>query len=224
MHANDVSEHTNEDFVSNLTRLQTPPHTPELHLHLSDDLEQIWSAVQRRSGRPDEPIPFWAFAWAGGLAVARYLLDHRDLVAGKRVLDVATGSGLCAIAARMAGAASVCAADIDPLCGVAVAMNAAANGVDVAFIAGDLLASPPPEVDLIVAGDIGYERVLAGVMIDWLGIAHRNKTMVLIGDPERRYFPRKEVLQVAHYDIETTLELESSARKQTGVYTFPEPA
>lgn len=211
-------------FVARVTRLQTPPCTPEIQLCLAGDFDNVWHAAQQRSGRANEPIPFWAFAWAGGLAVARYLLDHPEAVAGKRVLDIATGSGLCAIAAKLAGAASVCAADIDPLCGAAVALNAAANQVDVSFVEWDLLAGAPPDVDLIVAGDIGYEASLARSMLDWLAGAHRNGAGVLIGDPDRRYFPSEEMRVLARFDIETTRELESSTHKRTGVYTFPDGA
>ena len=212
------------EFIAGVTRLRSPKTVPEIALHLADDLDVIWTDAQQRSGCVDEPIPFWAFAWAGGLAVSRYLLDHPGAVSGKRVLDIGTGSGLCAIAAKLAGAASVCAADIDPLCGAAVRLNATANDVEVRFVERDLLAEALPEVDLIVAGDIGYEASLARSMLDRLAVAHRNGAGVLIGDPERRYFPHGEMRLLACFEIETTLELENSTRKRTGVYTFPDRA
>lgn len=208
-------------FIAHMTRLQSPPHTPEIQLWLADDLDHVWEAAQQRSGSTNEPIPFWAFAWPGGLAVARYLLDHSSTVSGKRVLDIATGSGLCAIAAHLAGAESAFAADIDPLCGAAVALNAKENEVDVAYIANDLLSGEPPVVDLIIAGDIGYEQALAQRMLAWLERAHRCGVEVLIGDPGRRYFPREAMCLLALFDIETTLELESNTQARAGVYTFP---
>lgn len=224
MDASSSARQTDEGFVRMQTRLQTPPQLPEMRLWLADDLDLIWRAVERRNGRVGEPIPFWAFAWAGGSAVARHVLDHPEIVAGKRLLDIATGSGLCAITASLAGAETVSAVDIDPLCRAAVALNAAANGVEIGFTLGDLLDSPPPDVDVITAGDIGYERDFAERLLAWLGAAHRQGVTVLIGDPGRRYFPRDDMLLLTRYEIATTRALESSAQKVTGVYTFPDRA
>src|SRR5881394_80050 len=139
------------DFVAANTRLQAPPHTPEIRLHLADEITPIWRLTEEALGQIGLPPPFWAFAWAGGQALARYLLDHRDVVAGKRVLDFASGSGVVAIAASLAGAAEVLANDIDVFCGAALAANAQANGVEVAFTQANLLDADPPAFDVICA-------------------------------------------------------------------------
>jgi predicted nicotinamide N-methyase len=164
------------------------------------------------------PPPFWAFAWAGGQALARYLLDHPDEVAGKRVVDFATGSGIVAIAAAKAGAADVLAADIDGFCAAAVALNAAANGVAVRFTDANLLDAAPPSADVILAADICYEQPLAGLVMAWLGRARAAGTRVLIGDPGRSYFPMSGLTQLAEYRVPTTRELEDAEVKRTGVW------
>jgi predicted nicotinamide N-methyase len=208
-------------FILHNTRLQRPPLTPELQLYLADALTPLWQMTERELGAQGVPPPFWAFAWAGGLALARYLLDHPAEVAGRRVLDFAAGSGLCAIAARQAGAVAAQAADIDPFCAAAVALNAAANGVTVAFTGADLLAADPPAPDLILAGDICYEQPLAGRVLAWLRLAHARGTRVLIGDPGRAYFPQAELAPLAVYQVPTSRELEDAPIKQAGVFTFP---
>ena len=208
-------------FILANTRLQTPPHTPELRLYLADEITPIWRLTEEALGELGLAPPFWAFAWAGGQAVARYLLDHPAEARGRRVLDFATGSGLVAIAAMLAGAGQALGSDIDPFCGAAVALNAAANGVAVTFTDRDLLDAPPPAADLIVAGDICYEKPMAERVLAWLRLAHDRGTRVLIGDPHRTYFPRGELVKLAEYQVETTRELEDFAVKRTGVYTFP---
>jgi predicted nicotinamide N-methyase len=164
--------------------------------------------------------PFWAFAWVGGQAVARYLLDHPADVAGKRVVDVGAGSGLCAIAALKAGAAHALAADVDPLCEEAVALNARANGVSVTFSGSDLLDADPPDTDLILAGDVCYEKPLAERVLSWLKRAHGRGVRVLIGDPGRPPFRREGLVRLADYQVPTTRELEDRPVKQTGVFTL----
>src|SRR4051812_35082059 len=133
------------DFILRHTRLQRPPHAPELQLHLADEIEPIWRMSEEELGEMGLPPPFWAFAWAGGQALARYLLDHSEEARGRRVLDVASGSGLVAIAAMRAGAAEAVANDLDPFCEAAVAVNAAVNSVQVAYLGENLLDRPPPE-------------------------------------------------------------------------------
>jgi len=177
-------------FILANTRLQAPPHAPELQLHLADEITPIWRMTEEELGEMGLPPPFWAFAWAGGQALARYLLDHPAEAAGKRVLDFAAGSGMVGIAAMRAGTASALAADIDDFCEAAVALNAEANGVAMDFTAADLLDADPPEVELICAGDICYEKPLAERVMAWLAVAHARGTRVLIGDPGRSYFPR----------------------------------
>ncbi len=207
-------------FILANTRLQSPPHVSELRLHLADEITPIWRMTEEELGELGLPPPFWAFAWAGGQAIARYLLDHPGEAAGKHAVDFATGSGMVAIATRKAGAASVLGADIDGFCQAAVALNAEANGVAVAFTDQNLLEAPAPECGLITAGDICYEKPLAERVLTWLAAAHRAGTRVLIGDPGRTYFPKQGLVQLAEYQVETTRELEDMAVKRTGVWTF----
>jgi predicted nicotinamide N-methyase len=166
------------------------------------------------------PPPFWAFAWAGGQAVARYVMDNPDIVAGKSVLDLATGGGMAAIAAAKAGAASVVANDIDPFCEAAVALNAEANEVLVEFRLGDLLGGPAPAVDVLLVGDLAYEKPTAEKVRPWLAAAHAAGTKVLIGDPGRSYFLSDGLIRLAEYQVPTTRELEDMEVKRTGVWTF----
>ena len=208
-------------FILANTRLQAPPHTPELRLYLADEVTPIWRMTEDELGAIGLPPPFWAFAWAGGQALARYILDHPGEVAGERVVDFATGSGIVAIAAARAGAASVLAADIDPFCAAAVALNAAANGVAVRFTDRDLLDEAPPRVALITAGDICYEQPLADRVMAWLGAARAAGARVLIGDPGRSYFPQSGLVQRAEYRVPTTRELEDVEVKRTAVWAIP---
>ena len=207
-------------FILQHTRLQRPPHTPELQLHLATEVEPIWRQTEEALSRTGLDPPFWAFAWAGGQALARYLLDHPAEAAGLRVLDFATGSGLVAIAAMKAGAASVLASDVDPFCEAAVALNAGANDVEISFTGQNLLLDDPPEADAIYAGDICYEWPLADQVRQWLQAAHRRGTRVLIGDPGRAYLPREGLRLLARYEIETTRELEDREVRSTGVFIF----
>lgn len=209
-------------FILEHTRRQTPPHTPELTLHLADQITPIWRLTEEALAEIGLPPPFWAFAWAGGQALARYLLDHRETVAGKAVVDFASGSGIVAIAAAQAGATRVLAADIDPFCGEALALNAEANGVAIGFTDTDLLeAAPPAWAQVILAGDICYEKPLADRVIAWLAEARAGGATVLIGDPGRSYFPRQGLLKLAEYQVPTTRELEDMEIKKTAVWTLP---
>jgi predicted nicotinamide N-methyase len=207
-----------EAFIRANTRRQRPPHTPEIELHLADELTPIWRLTEEALGELGLEPPFWAFAWAGGQALARYLLDNPALVAGKRVFDFATGSGLVAIAAMKAGAAEATGCDIDRFCDAAVRLNAAANGVEVGFVHGDILDRPPPEAEVFLAGDIAYEQPLAGRVRAWLGEARRRGAEVLIGDPRRTYFDPAGLEPLAEYSVETTRELEDFAIKRAGVW------
>jgi predicted nicotinamide N-methyase len=208
-------------FILENTRLQAPPHTPELQLHLADEITPIWKLTEEALAEIGLPPPFWAFAWAGGQALARYVLDNPEIVAGKRVIDFASGSGLVAIAAMKAGAASVLAADIDVFCEAAIGVNAAANGVEVAFTEVDLLGAPPPATDVLLAGDICYERPMAEAVMAWLGQGRAAGASVLIGDPGRTYFPKDGLSKLAEYQVPTTRELEDMAVKRTSVWTLP---
>ena len=208
-------------FIRANTRLQRPPHTPEIQLHLADEITPIWRLTEEELGEMGLPPPFWAFAWAGGQALARYLMDHPAEAAGKAVIDFASGSGLVAIAAMKAGAKSVLAADIDVFCGAAVEANAEANRVNIAFTDVNLLEADPPAADLITAGDICYEKPLAEQVLAWLAKARANGARVLIGDPGRTYFPKDGLIKLAEYQVETTRELEDMTVKRTAVWTFP---
>lgn len=208
-------------FIRDNTRLQSTPHAPEIVLHLADEITPIWKLTEEALEAIGLPPPFWAFAWAGGQALARYVLDHPELVRGKRVIDFATGSGIVAIAAMKAGAAGVLAADIDVFCEAAVALNAEANGVAVAFTDANLLDAPPPSADVLLAGDICYERPVAQAVMAWLARGRAAGASVLIGDPGRTYFPKDGLEKLAEYQVPTTRELEDLAVKRTSVWTLP---
>ena len=209
-------------FILENTELERPPHTPELALRLATEITPIWKLTEEALAELGLPPPFWAFAWAGGQALARYVLDHPELVAGKGVIDFATGSGIVAIAAAKAGAARVLAADIDPFCEAAVALNAEANGVPVQFTGRNLLDDPPPTwAQVILAGDICYEKPLAERVMGWLSAAMEQGATVLIGDPGRSYFPRQGLTKLAEYQVPTTRELEDFAVKKTAVWALP---
>ncbi len=209
-------------FIVANTRLQSPPHTPELTLHLADEVTPIWRMTEEALAEIGLPPPFWAFAWAGGQALARYALDKPDVVSGRAVIDFASGSGIVGIAAMRAGASRVLAADIDPFCGEALSLNAAVNGVAVDYTGADLLdAPPPPWADVILAGDICYEKPLADRVMAWLAQAGAAGATVLIGDPGRSYFPREGLVKLAEYQVPTTRELEDQEVKKTAVWTLP---
>jgi predicted nicotinamide N-methyase len=209
------------EFIRTHTRLQAPPHAPELKLWLADEITPIWRMTEEELGAMGLPPPFWAFAWAGGQALARYLLDHPDEVKGKRVLDFASGSGLVAIAAARSGAAQVMANDVDDFCAAAVQVNAEANGVEIGFTGLNLLEAEPPVFDVICAGDVCYEKPMAEKTLAWLEVARDRGARVLIGDPGRSYFPKKgRLVRLAEYQVPTTRELEDYEIKRTGVWTF----
>ena len=193
------------------TRLMRPAVVPEIELHLVDDIVELWKGTG-----VDAPPPFWAVAWLGGQALARYLLDHPAEVAGRCVLDLGSGSGLVAIAAKLAGAGSVLAADIDPYCATVIPANAAHNGVVVDVTTDDLLTGPPPDVDVVLAGDVWYEKQMADQVMSWLG---RSRARVLLGDPGRAYLPKVGWTQLAAYDIPTTRDLEGVESKRVRVFS-----
>lgn len=207
-------------FIRANTRRQPVPHAPEISLWLADEVTPIWRLTEEELGEMGLPPPFWAFAWAGGQAVARWLLDNPSEVAGKTVLDFATGSGLVGIAALKAGAVSVLGTDIDPFCAAAVALNAGANGVTMGFTNRNLLEAAPPQVDVICAGDVCYEGPMTEQVLGWLGRARANGTRVLIGDPGRTYFPKSGLDFLAEYRVPTTRELEDQEIKRSAVWAM----
>lgn len=209
-------------FVARHTRLRPVDGVPGIRLHLSDDIETLWPATEQALGIDGAPIPFWAFAWAGGLALARYLLEHREVVRGRRVMDMATGSGLVAIAAALGGATTVTAADIDPFAEVAVRLNARANGVRVHFTGQDLLdQAPPGDLDLLLCADAWYEGPLAERVTPWLAEAAAGGVRVLVADPGRLYLPGPDasgLAEIARYEIHTTTILETRDRLESRVF------
>jgi predicted nicotinamide N-methyase len=209
-------------FILANTRLQHPPHVPEVSLYLADEITPIWRMTEAELGEIGLPPPFWAFAWAGGQALARYLLDHPREAKAKKVIDFGAGSGLVAIAAMLTGATEALAADIDPICAAAVEINAIANGVPVRFMSKDLLDRPLPKADLICAGDVFYEKDLGRRAFDWLTRAHAGGAEVLIGDPGRAYFPREGLIKLAEYQVTTSRDLEDAEIKRTAVWRFPD--
>ena len=206
-------------FVRRQTRLLPVPDVPGVRLHTADDVMALTQLAGRELGELDPPLPYWAFPWAGGLAIARYLLDRPAEVTGRVVLDLASGSGLCGIVALRTGASSVLAVDIDPFSEAAVALNARANGVRVGFRRDELLGEPAPECDVILAGDVCYEETMADRMIAWLARAAERGTRVLIGDPGRTYLPA-DLKPLATYEVRTSRELEDSEVKRSRVLTF----
>ena len=210
-----------QQVVLDRTRPDRPPAVPELELHLADDMEQAWAGLQAELDDASLPPPFWAFAWLGGQAVARHVLDTPAEVAGRRVLDLATGSGLCALAAARAGAAHVVGVDVDPVAVVAARLNAERNGVAVEVREHDVLDEPlPPDVDVVLAGDVFYDATMAERVQPWLLAAARAGARVLLGDPGRHYLPRAVLTEVAVYDLATTRDLEGVLVKTTRVYAF----
>lgn len=205
-------------FIEANTRLMSPPLVPEVRLHLAEESLPIWQKSEEELGEMNVPPPFWAFAWAGGQALARYLLDHRALCAGRTVLDLGAGSGLAAIAAMKAGAASALAADVDRFATDACRLNASANGVELDVTSDDLLSRPPPAIDVLLIGDLFYERPLAERVMAFASAAAQAGADVLVGDPRRSYFPRAAFDAIADYRVPVTRELEDAEIKQSAVW------
>lgn len=209
-------------FILAETRLRPVPHAPEIMLHVADEATELWQRTEEELGEIGLPPPFWAFAWAGGQALARYILDHPETVRGRRVLDFASGSGLVAIAAMKAGAAEVTACDIDPFAIAAVGVNAQANGVAVTPLASDIVGQDGGW-DTVVAGDICYEQDLAARVIEWLLALSNRGATVLIGDPGRSYLPKARLESLAVYEVPVTRTLEDSDIKKSSVWRFRRP-
>ena len=204
-------------FIRANTRLRPVPHAPEISLLVADDATALWRKTEEELEELGLPPPFWAFAWAGGQALARYVLDNPETVARRRVLDFASGSGLVAIAAAKAGAARVEACDIDPFALVAIGLNAAANGVAIAGRVEDLVGQDEGW-DAVLAGDIFYERDTAARVLEWLDALRRRGAAVLIGDPGRTYLDRERLEAIATYAVPVTRDLEDLEMKQSSVW------
>ena len=205
-------------FVRRNTEIVAPPLVPEIRLHLATEVTPIWQATEDSLAQGAVPPPFWAFAWAGGQALARFLLDRPETVAGRAVLDFGAGSGLVAIAAAKAGAGRVAAAEIDPFAAVAIAANAALNGVELAIVTADLLDAEPGDWPVVTAGDVCYERPMTERATAWLRRLARNGSLVLLGDPGRAYLPPTGLRELARYQVPTSRELEDREVRETIVW------
>ena len=197
-------------FVRDNTAVERPPLVPEVALHLASEVVPLWQATEAELTEQGLPPPYWAFAWAGGQALARYLLDHPETVAGKRVLDFAAGSGLQGIAAALAGAAVVEAAEIDAFAAAALRLNAALNEVSMTVTERDLVGTVDGPWDVVLAGDVCYERPMAEKVWDWLQALAGEGALVLLGDPGRTYLPKSGLERVIAYAVKTSRELEDS--------------
>jgi predicted nicotinamide N-methyase len=223
-------------FIRANTELAAPPLVPEIDLHLATEVVPLWRKTEEELQQEGVPPPYWAFAWAGGQALARYVLDHRDTVAARAVLDLGTGSGLVAISAAKAGARCVLAADVDDFAAAAIALNCWANGVScmtrrpgaqqsAAGRRGEKIEITTEDVigvrcawDVILVGDMCYERPLAERLIGWLGTCVSTGAQVFLGDPGRTYFPASGTVKLATYRVHTTRELEDREIRETSVY------
>ena len=204
-------------FILADTQLLSPPHTPELRLHLATELVPIWQKTEEELASQGVPPPFWAFAWAGGQALSRYVLDHPETVRGKRVLDFASGSGLSAIAAAKAGASEVLATEIDRFAVAAMELNARANDVEIVPSLADVVDTDQGW-DTVIAGDVCYEREMSARVFAWLRRLAGRGALVLIGDPGRNYLPSSHLVEIAVYDVATTRELEDREVRRTKVW------
>jgi predicted nicotinamide N-methyase len=212
-----VSELARADFIRRNTIVAAPPLVPELMLHLASEITPIWHATEASLERTGLPPPYWAFAWPGGQALARHLIDRPALVRGRRVLDFGAGSGLVAIAAAHAGAAAVIAAEIDAFAAAAIALNAALNAAVVEVTIDDLV-DHDDGWNIVLAGDICYERPMAERVTAWLRTLAARGAVVLLGDPGRSYLPRDRLEALARYDVPTSRELEDREMRATGIW------
>ena len=207
------------DFIRDHTRPGRPALVPEVALGLTDDVVALWEALEAGEVDPGSDPPFWAAAWPGGQALARYVLDHPEVVAGRSVLDLGAGSGLVAVAALLAGAARVLASDVDPYGRAAIGVNAELNGVGPVEVTGDLLdGEPDPGIDVVLAGDVCYDREMTARVLPYLGRAWLGGAAVYLGDPGRPYVPREGLLEVATFDVPDT---EGPQVRRTTVWRLP---
>lgn len=211
-------------FIRANTRLLPVPHAPEIVLHVADEATELWQKTEDELDSIGLPPPFWAFAWAGGQALARHILDRPDLVAGQRILDFASGSGLVAIAAALAGATHATASDLDAFAIAVIGLNAEANGVGerITPVLDDLIGSRPADlgVTTILVADIFYESDIAGRVTDWLAALHEQGATILIGDPGRSYLPRDRLDILATYEVPVSRSLEDAEIKRSSVWRF----
>ena len=218
IHESDSARMTDPaSFIRQNTGLLPPPLVPEVRLHLATEVVPLWRKTEEELEKEGVPPPYWAFAWAGGQALARYVLDHPEAVRGKKALDFGSGSGLVAIAAAKAGAMRVLAADIDKFAAAAIALNAEANDARIDITQEDVIGREG-DWETILLGDMCYERPLAERLLVWLSERARAGALVLLGDPGRTYFPKSGVEKLATYRVQTTRELEDREIRETSVY------
>ena len=208
-----------ERFIRANTAILAPPHVPEIRLHLADEAHDLWLKTEAELDAIGLPPPFWAFAWAGGQVLARHVLDNPGLVRGKRVADFATGSGLVAIAAARAGAASVTGYDIDPFCAAAIRLNTALNETSVGFEARDIIGEVP-QADILLAGDVFFDADMARRIAPWFDRLSAEGIAILVGDPGRAYLPADRVSRLATYKVPVTRALEDAEIKRTNVWRW----
>lgn len=207
------------EFIRTNTALKTAPAVPEIELYLADEAFDLWHATEKELTTVGLQPPFWAFAWAGGQALARYILDNPLCVAGKTVLDFASGSGLVGLAALKAGADKVTAVDIDPFAAAAIKLNAKANNVNLTVVTDNLIGQDIA-CDVLVAGDIFYDKVFAEAIVVWFTALAAKGVTVLVGDPARTYMPKKDVIKCGQYDIAVSTALEDTDIKKTTIWQF----
>ncbi len=208
-----------ERFIRANTTLSRPPHVPEIALHLADEAHELWQKTEEELAEIGLPPPFWAFAWAGGQGLARYVLDRPETVRGRRILDFASGSGLVGIAAMLSAATAATCADIDPFSEAAMRLNAAANGVTIEPLTRDLIGSASAW-DVLLAGDIFYQRDIVDRLVPWFAALRGEGCEILVGDPGRAYLPREKLEQLAEYRVPVTRALEDAEVKRTVVWRF----
>ena len=207
-------------FILANTSIQSPPHVPEIKLHLADEAHDLWQRTEDELATIGLPPPFWAFAWAGGQGVARYVIDNPQMVSGRSVIDFASGSGLVGIAAAMANAKHVLCCDIDPFTQPAIFLNAAANDVVMDVQIADLIGTDAGW-DVVLAGDVFYDKPLTGLLLPWFAKLASRGAEVIVGDPGRSYFPKGSLQPLAVYSVPVTRVLEDAEIKKTTVWRFP---
>ena len=206
-----------EAFIRANTAIGSPSLVPEIKLYLASEVTPLWHATEATLQKSQLPPPYWAFTWPGGQALARHLLDHPALISGKHVLDIGAGSGLVAIAAKQAGAASVTAAEIDAFASAAIRLNAVLNKVTIETECRDLIGGAS-RWNTILVGDMCYERPLAERLTGWLSELAARGATVFLGDPGRAYLPQEGLTEIARYTVPTSLDLEDRASRETVIW------
>ncbi|HWD14899.1 methyltransferase [Pseudochrobactrum sp. sp1633] len=208
-------------FILANTGIHHPPHVPEIALHLADEAHELWHKTEEELSEIGLPPPYWAFAWAGGQGVARYILDHPQAVQNKRILDFASGSGLVGIAALLSGASSVIANDIDPFARHAISLNTTLNKVSCDFSDEDLIGQDVSDTtDVLLAGDVFYDKPLADKLIPWFDMLAAKGVQIIVGDPGRSYLPRHRLKELEVYSVPVTRALEDADVKRTTVWYY----